>query len=148
VIGYPSRLEEKAILDRAIIGEQAEVRRIVAPEAVLTARRTIREVYIDDRLKDYIIQVVSATRSPRAFRMEELAPLIAFGASPRATIFLAQAAQAHAFIDGRGYVTPDDIKAIAPDVLRHRVVLTYEAAAEEIAADAIVRRVLQGVEVP
>jgi MoxR-like ATPase len=148
VIGYPSRLEEKAILDRAIVGEQAEVRRIVAPEAVLTARRTIREVYIDDRLKDYIIQVVSATRSPRAFRMEELAPLIAFGASPRATIFLAQAAQAHAFIDGRGYVTPDDIKAIAPDVLRHRVVLTYEAAAEEIAADEIVRRVLQCVEVP
>jgi MoxR-like ATPase len=148
VIGYPSRLEERAILDRGIAGEQPQVRRIVTPDIVLAARRTIRSIYIDERLKDYIIQIVSATRNPHAFRMDALAPLIGFGASPRATIFLAQAAQAHAFIDGRGYVTPDDIKAVAPDVLRHRIVLTYEAAAEEITADEIIRRVLAGVDVP
>jgi len=148
VIGYPSRLEERTILDRGIAGHQAEVRRIVTPEVILAARETVREVYLDDRLKDYIIQVVTATRQPRSFRMESLAPFIQFGASPRATIFLAQAAQAIAFIDGRSYVTPDDIKAVAADVLRHRLVITYEAEAEEITSDEIVRRVLAGVEVP
>jgi MoxR-like ATPase len=148
VITYPSRLEERVILDRGISGHTAEVRRIVTPEAILTARETLREVYIDERLKDYIIQIVSATRRPKAFRMETLAPFIAYGASPRATIFLAQAAQAHSFIDGRSYVTPDDIKAIAPDVLRHRMVITYEAEAEEISTDEIIARVLAGVEVP
>ena len=150
VIGYPSRLEERVILDRGIAGvaQLQQVRRIVTPEAILTARETVREVYLDERLKDYIIQIISATRRPRAFRMEALAPFIAFGGSPRATIFLAQAAQAHAFIDGRSYVTPDDIKAIAHDVLRHRLVLTYEAEAEEVSTDEIVSRVLAGVEVP
>ena len=108
----------------------------------------VREVYLDDRLKDYIIQIISATRNPRAFRMDTLAPFIAYGASPRATIFLAQAAQAHAFVDGRSYVTPDDIKEIAPDVLRHRLVVTYEAEAEEVSPDEIVKRVLAGVDVP
>src|SRR5579859_32311 len=148
VITYPSRLEERVILDRGISGHVADVRRIVSPEAILTARETVRDVYIDDRLKDYLIQIVSATRRPKAFRMESLAPFIAFGASPRATIFLAQAAQAHSFVDGRSYVTPDDIKAIAPDVLRHRMVITYEAEAEEITTDEIIARVLAGVEVP
>ena len=148
VIGYPSRLEERTILDRGIAGRQAEVRRVVSDAMILAARESVRDVYIDDRLKDYVIQIASATRHPRNFRMESIAPFIAFGASPRATIFLAQAAQAHAFLDGRGYVTPDDIKSVAPDVLRHRLVITYEAEAEEITADEIVNRVLAGVEVP
>ncbi|MHB8575409.1 MAG: AAA family ATPase [Dehalococcoidia bacterium] len=148
VIGYPSRLEERAILDRGIAGQQAEVRRIVTPEIVLASRGLVREIYVDDRLKDYIIQIVTATRQPRGFRMEALAPFIAYGASPRATIFLAQAAQAHAFLDGRNYVTPDDIKTMAMDVMRHRLVLTYEAEAEEISSDEIIRRVLAGVDVP
>jgi MoxR-like ATPase len=148
VITYPSRLEERTILDRGIAGHQAEVQRIVSDEMILTARETVREVYIDERLKDYIIQIVSATRHPRSFRMESIAPFIAFGASPRATIFLAQAAQANAFLDGRGYVTPDDIKSVALDVMRHRLVITYEAEAEEITSEEIVNRVLAGVEVP
>jgi MoxR-like ATPase len=148
VIGYPNRLEERAILDRGISGQQADVRRIVTGEMVLAARDLVREVYLDERLKDYVIQVVTATRHPRGFRMESLAPFIAYGASPRATIFMAQAAQAHAFLDGRSYVTPDDIKSIAPDVMRHRLVLTYEAEAEEISSDEIVQRVLAGVDVP
>jgi MoxR-like ATPase len=148
VIGYPNRLEERAILDRGISGQQADVRRIMTAEMILTARALVRDVYLDDRLKDYIIQVVTATRFPRNFRMESLAPFIAFGGSPRATIFMAQAAQAHAFLDGRTYVTPDDIKAIATDVLRHRLVLTYEAEAEEVSSDEIVQRVLAGVDVP
>jgi MoxR-like ATPase len=148
VITYPNRLEERAILDRGISGEQAVVRRIVTPETILRARTLVREVYLDDRLKDYVIQIVMATRHPQSFRMEALAAFIAYGASPRATIFMAQAAQAHAFLDGRGYVTPDDIKAIAHDVLRHRLVITYEAEAEEISCDEIVSRVLAGVDVP
>jgi MoxR-like ATPase len=148
VIGYPSRLEEREILDRGISGEQEPVQRIVGDEVILAARDTVRQIYIDDRLKDYIIQIVSATRHPRSFRMESIAPFIAFGGSPRATIFLAQAAQAYAFLDGRSYVTPDDIKAVAPDVLRHRLVITYEAEAEEISSDEIVARVLAGVAVP
>ncbi len=148
VITYPNRLEERAILDRGISGEQAIVRRIVTPETILRARALVREVYLDDRLKDYVIQIVMATRHPRSFRMEALAAFIAYGASPRATIFMAQAAQAHAFLDGRGYVTPDDIKTIALDVLRHRLVITYEAEAEEISCDEIVSRVLAGVDVP
>jgi MoxR-like ATPase len=149
VVGYPSRLEERTILDRGIAGmEDVEVRRVVSGDTILSAMRTVREVYIDDRLKDYIIQIVSATRHPKAFRMESLAPFIAYGASPRATIFLALAAQANAFLDGRSYVTPDDIKTVAADVLRHRLVITYEAEAEEISSDEIVNRVLAGVEVP
>jgi MoxR-like ATPase len=148
VIGYPSRLEERTILDRGISGHQVEVRRIVSDAMILAARESVRNVYIDDRLKDYIIQIASATRNPRGSRMEAIAPFIAFGASPRATIFLAQAAQALAFLDGRSYVTPDDIKAMALDVLRHRLVVTYEAEAEGITADEIVSRVLAGVEVP
>jgi len=141
-------LEERTILDRGISGQQANVRRIVSPDQIIRARAMVREVYLDDRLKDYIIQIVTATRQPRSFRMEALTPFIAYGASPRATIFLAQAAQAHAFLDGRGYVTPDDIKSIAHDVLRHRLVITYEAEAEEITGDEIVRRILAGVDVP
>jgi MoxR-like ATPase len=112
------------------------------------AREAVKEVVMDDALKDYVIQIVYATRRPAAYRMPELASLIAYGASPRASIGLAQTARAHAFLQGRGYTTPDDVKAMAHDVLRHRIVTTYEAEAEELTTDDLIDRVLEGVEVP
>ncbi len=148
VVTYPNRLEERVILDRGLSGDPASVRRVASAEAVLAARRAVRDVYVDDRLKDYIVQLVRATRDPASFGMSSLRTLIAYGVSPRATIVLGQTAQAHAFIDGRQYVTPEDVKAIAPDVFRHRVVITYEAEAEEVSPDDIVRQVLAGVPVP
>ena len=108
----------------------------------------IAELYMDERIVDYIVDIVHATRYPAEAKLKELAPLIEFGASPRATIALAQASRAHAFLRGRTYVTPDDIKAIAPDVLRHRVLTTYEAEAESVTSDDIVKRILDTVEAP
>jgi MoxR-like ATPase len=148
VITYPTRSEEKHILERFVMGEPAPVRRVVDLEAILKARKSSQSVHLDDRLKDYVVHVVYATREPESYRMAALKPLIAYGASPRASIFLAQTARAHAFIQGRGYVTPDDVKAVASDVLRHRVIVTYEAEAEEVSSEEVVRRVLEGVEVP
>ena len=122
--------------------------RVVEPEQLLSARRVVRDVYMDDRVKDYIVDVVFATREPGQKGMKDLSALIEYGASPRASIALALAARAHAFIRHRGYVTPEDVKAIGPAVLRHRVVLTYEAEAAEVTAEQIVRRVFEVVEVP
>jgi len=124
------------------------VRNVASPEAILEARGRIADLYMDDRIVDYIVDIVHATREPAAAGLKELVPLIEFGASPRATIALAQASRAHAFLRGRSFVTPDDIKAIAPDVLRHRVLTTYEAEAEEVTSDEIVTRVLAKVESP
>ena len=112
------------------------------------ARRVVRDVYVDDRVKDYIVDVVFATREPEQKGMKDLAPLIEYGASPRASIALNLTARAHAFLRHRGYVTPEDVKAIGPDVLRHRLVLSYEAEAEEITAEDVVRRVFEVIEVP
>jgi MoxR-like ATPase len=114
----------------------------------MAAREQVQNVRMNEELRDYIVHLVLATREPRTYRLEALAPLIAFGASPRATIYLAQAAKAHAHIEGRNYATPDDVKAIARDVLRHRVIITYEAEAEELTSDNIIDRVLDGVAVP
>jgi len=148
VITYPTRGEEKQILERFVMAEPEEVQQVVDLKAILAARKASQGVHLDDRLKDYIVHIVYATREPEAYRMGTLKPLIAYGASPRASIFLAQTARAHAFVHGRGYVTPDDVKAVAPDVLRHRVIVTYEAEAEEVSSEEVVRRVLEGVEVP
>jgi MoxR-like ATPase len=148
VVSYPNRLEERVILERGILGDAVEVQRVVTPETLIAARRAVRMVHLEDPLKDYILQIVRSTREPAQFKMPELTTLIAFGASPRASIYLAQTAQAHAFLDGRGYVTPEDVKAVAADVLRHRVILTYEAEAEELSPDEIVARVLEGIDVP
>jgi MoxR-like ATPase len=148
VIGYPSRQEERQILERYENGVIPAVRQIVGIEELLAAREAVRQVHLNDKLRDYIVHLVFASRDPKAYRMEGLAPLIAFGASPRATIYLAQAAKALAFIEGRGYATPEDVKAVAKDVLRHRVIVTYEAEAENLRSDDIVDRVLQGVAVP
>ncbi len=148
IVGYPGARDERIILDRGLGGPPAEVRRIVKLATVLDARDAVREVHLEDALKDYVLQIVFATRDPARFQMEGLANLIAFGASPRATVYLAQAAQAHAFVQGRGYVVPEDVKAIAPDVLRHRVITTYEAEAEEVSTDTLIDLILERVEVP
>ncbi|MEJ7732433.1 MAG: AAA family ATPase [Polyangiaceae bacterium] len=147
-VGYPVRAEERLIIDRATSPVELRANRVVEPEQLLAARRVVRDVYMDDRVKDYIVDVVFATREPGQKGMKDLSALIEYGASPRASIALALAARAHAFIRHRGYVTPEDVKAIGPDVLRHRVVLTYEAEAEEVTAEQIVRRVFEVVEVP
>jgi MoxR-like ATPase len=148
-VTYPTRDEEKRILDRFVVsGDNVEVVRVVDPAVVVAASEALREVHMDERLRDYIVHVIYATREPASYRLQELTPLVEYGASPRASIFLAQAARAHAFINGRGFVEPDDIKSVAMDVLRHRVVVTYEAEAENVTAEEVVRRVLAGVEVP
>ncbi len=149
VVDYPTRQEERQILERFETGLTAhEVTRVVSLEELAAARTAVQHVHLNDALRDYIVHLIQASRSPKAYRLDALAPLIAFGASPRATIYLAQTAKAHAFINGRGYVTPDDVKAVARDVLRHRVIITYEAEAEELTSDDIVARILEGVAVP
>ena len=147
-IGYPSREEERQILDRmATTANHQGVRAVVTPAEILAARALVDQIYIDDKVKEYIVNIVFATREPAAYQLD-LGPLIQYGASPRATLYLTLAAKAHAFLQGRGYVTPQDVKSIGPDVLRHRVIVTYEAEAEEVDADEVVRRVFDGVPVP
>ena len=147
-VGYPTREEEKEILRRMASGDAIPVRQVATPQAVMAARRRIADLYMDERIVDYIVQIVHTTRFPAESGLKDLAPLIEYGASPRATLALAQASRAHAFLRGRGFVTPEDVKAIAPDVLRHRVLTTYEAEAEEVTSDAIVTRVLDTVVAP
>ena len=147
-IGYPSREEERQILDRmAVTNGAVRVNPVVSPADILAARTLVDKIYIDDKIKEYIVDIVFATRDPKAANLD-LAPLIEYGASPRATLALTLAAKAHAFLQGRGYVTPQDVKSIGADVLRHRVIVSYEAEAEEIDADEIVRRVFDGIPVP
>ncbi|HEX8848757.1 MAG TPA: MoxR family ATPase [Gemmatimonadaceae bacterium] len=147
-VGYPTRDEEKEVMRRMASGNPIEVRHVATPQAIMDARHRITELYMDDRIVDYIVDIVHATRNPAEAGLKDLIPLIEFGASPRATIALAQASRAHAFLRGRAFVTPDDVKSIAPDVLRHRVLTTYEAEAEETTSDEIVRRVLDKIESP
>jgi len=147
-VGYPTRDEEKEILRRMASGHKIEVKPVASPKAIMEARARIADLYMDERIIDYIVNIVQATRTPAASGLNDLVPLIEFGASPRATLSLAQASRAHAFLRGRGYVSPDDVKAIAPDVLRHRVLRTYEAEAEEVSSDQIVSRVLDVIPAP
>ncbi|HEX2679197.1 MAG TPA: MoxR family ATPase [Polyangiales bacterium] len=158
-VSYPSRDEERKIMER--MSTQAlrdaspeanalklQAKPIVTPSEILQARKIIGQVYVDEKIKDYIIDVVLATRDPKRCGQKDLADMIAHGASPRASIALNMAARAHAFMRHRGFVTPEDIKAIGPDVLRHRIIRTYEAEAEEITSDQIIRRIFEAVEVP
>ena len=147
-ITYPTRAEEKEILDRMLVEQEIDVEPLLDVPALLTLRRTTDQVYLDAKMRDYVLDLVAATRDPRQVGLPELSELIAFGASPRATLFLARAAKALALVRGRGYVVPEDVKEIAPDVLRHRIVPTYEAEAEEITPDDLVSRLLSRVEVP
>jgi MoxR-like ATPase len=129
-------------------GDKVDIVPVASPEELLDARRRISELYMDERIVDYIVELVHATRFPAEVGAPDLRPLIEFGASPRATIALGQAARAHAFLRGRAFVTPDDVKSIAPDVLRHRVLTSFEADAEGVTSDAIVARLLSVVEAP
>ncbi len=147
-VDYPTRQEERQILELGLSPDVPEVRTVAHAMDLAAARQAVQEVAIDDALKDYIVQLIYATRRPAAYRLPELQSLIGYGASPRASMALAQAARAHAFIQGRAYTTPDDVKALAHDVLRHRIVTTYEAEAEELSTDDLIDRVLEGVDVP
>jgi len=147
-VGYPSRDQEKEILLRRSGLEEAPVRHLLDPATILGIRETIAATFVDQKVVDYIVDLVRATRDPSVVGLQSLKPLVAFGASPRASIALVQAARAHAYLRGRGYVIPEDVRALALDVLRHRVLLTFEAEAEEIDADQVVTRILDAVPVP
>lgn len=148
LVSYPNRAEERLILDRMTGVALPSVQPLVAPETILRARTAVSQIYVDNKIKEYVLDLIIGTREPAGQGLADLRPLIAFGASPRAGIFMILAARAHAFLQGRGFVTPEDIKQIAPDVLRHRIITTYEAEAEEVTTDEIVRRLLARVEVP
>jgi MoxR-like ATPase len=147
-VDYPKREEERQILDRMMSGDAPPVARVLTRDALLRLCKRVREVYVDERVRDYIVAIVTATRRPREVGLSELGHLVAFGASPRATLAFSEASRAVAFLHGRGYVVPEDVKEIAKDVLRHRILLTYEAEAENVTTDTIVDRVLERVEVP
>jgi MoxR-like ATPase len=147
-VGYPSRAEELEILDRMLVERGLQASPVLDAERLIALRGVVDAVYLDNKIRGYILDLVAATRDPRAAGLPDLVDLVAFGASPRATLFLARAAKALALVRGRGYVIPEDVKELAPDVLRHRIVPTYEAEAEEISADTLVARILERVEVP
>lgn len=149
IVNYPNRQEEKEILERMVRKDEIPISSVIQPQDILELREMVKDIYMEEKIKDYILDLVFATRQPQDFKnLSELATLIDCGASPRATIYLAQAAKAHAFLEHRGYVTPDDIKAIGKDILRHRIILTYEAEAEQISQEDLVNRLFDEIEVP
>jgi len=148
IVDYPKRIEERTIIDRMTGVSLPKVNRVITPVDILNARDAVRHVYVDDKIKDYVLDLVSVTRYPGNNGLSQLNSLIEFGASPRASIYLIDAARAHAFIQGRGFVTPEDIKQMAPDVLRHRIITSYEAEAQEVTSADIVKSILDYVDVP
>ena len=147
-VGYPTREEEKVIMDRMSGGKPPQAQKVIDLQHLVRARELVHAIYMDEKVKDYILNVVFATREPARYGLKDQADYIQFGASPRATIALSQAARAHAFLRHRGFVTPEDVKAVAFDVLRHRIALTYEAEAEELTTEKLIQRVFDRVEVP
>lgn len=148
MVNYPKRAEEMEILNRMATDDQAEIETVITKEDLLKARESADKIYVDEKIKNYIVEIVMTTREPKQHGLAQMAPMIQVGASPRATISLTRAAKAHAFIRGRGYVTADDVKGIAYHVLRHRLILTYEAEAENITTDTVIKEILGHVEVP
>ncbi len=148
IVDYPDKDEELTIMDRMTTGQEPKVSPVITPADIVKAREVINQIYIDPKIKQYIIDVVFATRTPKSYGMSDLEGLIQYGGSPRASIFLNVAARAHAFLRHRGYVTPEDVKSVGQDVLRHRVIVTYEAEAEQISTDDIIRQVFDHVEIP
>ncbi len=148
IVGYPRKDEERLILERMTAGKAPGARRVVTQAQVLAAQKVVDEIYVDEKVKSYVLDVVFATREPEAHRLAKLKPLIQYGASPRATISLILAAKAYAFLQGRGFVTPEDIKSMGPDVLRHRILVSYEAEAEGVSSEDILRTIFETVEVP
>lgn len=147
-VDYPDRETEKEIMRRMAGREPVALETVATPEEIFAARKTIVELYMDDKIADYIVDIVHATRAPGTYGLGNLTSLIQYGASPRATIYLALCSRAHAYLAGRGYVLPDDVKAIAPDVLRHRIITSFEAEAEEVTSDHIIARIFEAVDVP
>jgi MoxR-like ATPase len=147
-VGYPTRDAEKEIVTRMASGRPIEVARVAEADNILAARSAIAELFMDQKVVDYIVDVVRGTREPGSIGLSDLKPVIAYGASPRASINLAQAARAHAYLRGRNYVVPEDVQAMAYDVLRHRVLLTFEAEAEDLDADRVIAKILEAVRVP
>lgn len=147
-ISYPTRDEEKQILSRMAGGVVPEVSKVITVDKIRSARGVVNEIYMDPKVEEYIVNIVYASREPQSVNLGDLKDLISYGASPRATLFLTRAAKAHAFIKGRGYVTPEDIKSVGMDVLRHRIIVTYEAEAENITPEDIVQKIFDNTEVP
>jgi MoxR-like ATPase len=147
-VDYPARDEEMKIMERMIAAEAPVANPVIDAQELVDARAAVRDIYVDDKIKGYILDIVGATRKPEDFKLRDLKPLIEYGASPRASLALAEAARAHAFLRHRGYVVPEDIKAIGYDVLRHRVIPTYEAEAEDISSETLVQRIFNAIEVP
>jgi len=148
MVNYPSKKEEKEILERMTTGRKIQISPVIDVEKILALRKLLHEIYIDEKVKDYIVDLVFATRFPEDYNLKELKPLISCGGSPRASIMLTLVSKANAFMNGRGYVTPDDVKEIGMDVLRHRVLITYEAEAENLKSEDIIRKIFDQVEVP
>jgi MoxR-like ATPase len=147
-IDYPNKEQERMILDRmAVTSKTFDVNAVISPAEIAEVRSVVDEIYIDEKIKDYIVDIVCATREPKKYGLD-MENFINYGASPRATIFLAIAAKAHAFIQQRGYVTPQDVKSIGPDVLRHRVIVSYEAEAEDKTSEDIIKTIFDNIEVP
>ncbi len=147
-VGYPNKDEELEIMRLMSREKTPEAKKVISPKDIIKARSVVREVYIDEKVERYIIDIVFATRNPKEYGLDELEDLIAYGASPRASIYLSVAAKAHAFLRHRGYVAPEDVRSIGMDVLRHRIIVTYEAEAEEVSSEDVVRKVLNKIEVP
>jgi len=148
-ITYPSWEEERKILKRmSFTDKEINPCPVISPEDILKVRKVVDEVYMDERIEEYILNIVFSTRQPARYKLEDLTPLIQYGASPRATIYLTLAAKAYAFIQGRGYVAPQDVKSVAPDILRHRIIVSYEAEAEGKTSEDIIKRIFEEIEVP
>ena len=147
-VGYPNKDEEIEIMRRMTGGPEPEINAVVQPAEIIQARKAVEMIYMDPQVERYIVDLVFATRDPKSYGLDDLADLISYGGSPRATICLAKTARAHAFLRRRGYVTPEDVRAVGMDVLRHRVLITYEAEAEEVTSEDVVTRVLNNIEVP
>jgi MoxR-like ATPase len=148
LVDYPSKEEEFVILERTVLQTPAHVQPVIDLDRIRRLREVVKLIYMDEKVKQYILDIVFATRKPGEYGLDNLAGFIEFGSSPRATIYLATAARAHAFLRGRGYVIPEDVKVIGPDVLRHRIILTYEAEAEEVTTDDIIRKLFEHIKVP
>ena len=148
MVDYPNKDEEFKIINRAVSDYSIPVNKVIDPKKLLEAREVVKQIYVDEQLKRYIVDLIDSTRNPADYKMQDIASYIRYGASPRATIYLYQAAKAMAFLKHRGYVMPDDIKSVGADVLRHRILLTYEAEAEEITPEDIIRKIFDSVEVP
>ena len=147
-VSYPTKEEEREIITRQISNERVNIEKVTSTDDILKAREVVNRIYVDDKIKDYVVNLVSASRYPEEYDLNELKGLIQYGASPRASIFLTKAAMSNAFMKHRGFVTPEDIKHVALDILRHRIILTYEAEAEEVSSEDIIRKIFDAVEVP